>query len=199
VLFGRSPLFVFDPTDDSNSPLPDLHAAVVTNWSLYPSHLRTLFTKAFTTGLHDPVNGRVQESVWRRALAQTRDGVRQCPWCGKENLFDASASAATCWFCDRVMDAPMRLVIDGWAVVLNEGSRVYGHHLRRDYDFESVVAEVSRHPTRPDTWGLRNAGVLDWRVEVPGRESAVVGPGRVVGLVPGTTIRFGPATGRIER
>jgi serine/threonine protein kinase len=198
VLFGRAPLFVFDPDDDTNAPLPDLHAAVLANWGLYPNHLRALFTKAFTTGLRDPINGRVQESVWRRGLAQTRDGVRQCPWCGKENLFEPNGTDATCWFCDRAMRLPLRLVIDEWVVVLNETSRIHGHHLRRNYDFTTIVAEVVRHPSRPDAWGLRNATADTWGVEVPGREKSTVEPGRAVGLVPGTVIRFGSAVGRIE-
>jgi DNA-binding helix-hairpin-helix protein with protein kinase domain len=196
-LFGRSPLFVFDPTDDSNGPLPDLHGAVLTNWGLYPGPLRGLFTKAFTTGLRDPVNGRVQESVWRRALAQTRDSVRDCPWCGKQNLFDADATVTPCWFCERALDAPLRIVIDGWVVILNEDTRLHGHHLRRDYDFESVVAEVARHPSRPDTWGLRNMSDQPWRVEVPGRPPTTIEPSRSVGLVPGTRIDFGRIAGLI--
>ncbi len=128
---------------------------------------------------------------------QTCDGVRECPWCGKENLFDVEQVVSACWFCERSMDAPLRITVDGWVVILNEGTRLHGHHLRRDYDFETTVAEVSRHPSRPDTWGLRNTTDAPWRVEVPGRQPALIGPQRSVGLVPGTTVDFGSAKGLI--
>jgi len=87
-LFGRSPLFVFDPDDRSNEPLPDLHAGVIRNWQLYPPPIRDLFVQAFTAGIRDPLGGRVRESVWRSALARLRDTIVRCGTCGKENFTD---------------------------------------------------------------------------------------------------------------
>ena len=51
--FGLNPLFVFDPENPSNSPLPGDPMNVW--WPLYPEHFRRVFTHAFTTGLHDAV------------------------------------------------------------------------------------------------------------------------------------------------
>ena len=71
------------PSDESNSPLPEVHGSVLINWELYPAALRRLFVTAFTTGLTDPRNGRVRESVWQKALSRAArphhavPGVRQ--------------------------------------------------------------------------------------------------------------------------
>ena len=197
-MFGTSPLFVFDPDDDSNAPLPDLHGPVADNWRLHPEEIRVLFTRAFTTGLVDPRNGRVRESVWRRALVRLRDSIAQCSWCGAENYFDPSRSAQGCWACRAPLAAPLRLVFDDAVVVLNEATRVCAHHLRHDYDLSTVIAEVTRHPEHRDRWGLRNRSGVDWKVAFPGGDVVSVAPGRAVGLLPGTHFDFGGRVASLE-
>jgi serine/threonine protein kinase len=196
-LFGSDPLFVFDPDDDSNAPHPELHASVLANWPLYPRAVRELFTAAFTRGLRDPRNGRVREGVWRKAMSQLRDSIVECPVCERENLWDDAGGAIECWACDAVIDPPVRLRFDGSYVVLNRATRVYRHHLERDYDFTTVVAEVVQHPTRPDVWGLRNAGGGRWRVSPPGGSTYEIGPGQTVALIPDTIVDLGAARATI--
>jgi serine/threonine protein kinase len=197
VLFGREPRFVFDPADSSNSPMPDLHSSVVVNWDIYPEFIRRLFTQAFTSGLTDPANGRVRESVWRSALARLRDLVVCCPACSKESFWQDGAGEQRCWNCDRPLSAPVRLVIDGRPLALNRGTCVYRHHVMLDYDFATVVGQVIAHPDRPDRWGLRNESDQTWEVVMPSDERVTADPGRSVGLLPGTRIRIGPATAMI--
>ncbi len=57
-------------TTTRTAPVPDLHGTMVRYWQLYPGFVRELFITAFTTGLSDPRNGRVRESVWRSAMAR---------------------------------------------------------------------------------------------------------------------------------
>jgi eukaryotic-like serine/threonine-protein kinase len=190
-LFGRNPLFIFDPIDTSNAPLEEQHDPVADNWSMFPAFIRELFTRAFTIGLREPRN-RVQGSVWRRELARLRDQIGQCGWCGKENFLALGDQVRTCWFCERPLDRGTRLVFDhGRSVVLSERSRVLPHHIGKSYDFANPVAELVRHPRNPDLWGLRNAGSSAWLVLPPGREELEIVPGRSVTLVPGLKIAFG--------
>ena len=74
-LFGRAPLFIFDPSDSSNGPVLELHDTPRLLWHLYPESIRQLFTQSFTVGLRDPVDGRVPESVWRAAMISLRDSI----------------------------------------------------------------------------------------------------------------------------
>jgi DNA-binding helix-hairpin-helix protein with protein kinase domain len=196
-LFGREPLFVFDPHDTSNAPVPELHGSVLSNWGLYPEQIHRLFVQAFTVGLTDPVNGRVRESVWRSALSQLRDVVMRCPACAKESFWRADVRGSRCWSCDRVLPDPVRLIVDGRSLVLNSGTTVYGHHVRRDYDFATVVARIIVHPERPNRWGLRNESLESWEVVLPSGERIVAEPGRTVGLLPGTRVQIGPASATI--
>jgi serine/threonine protein kinase len=197
VLFGREPKFVFDPNDQSNAPVPELHGSVLTNWTIYPEHIRRLFTQAFTVGLSDPRNGRVRESVWRSALARLRDLVMKCPACSKESFWQDGARDMRCWSCDRPLRDPVRLVIDGRPLALNRGTVVYRHHLMLDYDFATVVGQVIPHPSKPDQWGLRNESSEPWEVVLPSDETMSAAPGRAVGLLPGTRIRIGRTSATI--
>jgi serine/threonine protein kinase len=197
-LLGTNPLFIFDPDDDSNAPVPDLHGPVSDNWQLYPIAIKTLFTRAFTTGLRDPRNGRVRESVWRRALVQLHDSIAQCRSCGRQNFFDPTRPGLACWACRAPIGTPLRLVFNDAVVVLNEATRLRGHHLRHDYDLTTVVAEVTRHPQQRDRWGLRNRSPVDWAVALPSGERLSVASGRTVGLVPGTRIDFGGRVAALE-
>ena len=197
VLFGREPTFVFDPDDQSNAPLPDLHRSVLSNWISYPESIRRLFTQAFTGGLDDPINGRVRESVWRSALARLRDLVMQCPACSKESFWQDGVDNRSCWNCYRRLADPVRLVIDGRPLVLNRGTAVCRHHLMLDYDFTTVVGHVIAHPNRPDRWGLRNDSTEPWEVVLPNDEPMWAEPGQTVGLLPGTRIQVGRSVATI--
>jgi serine/threonine protein kinase len=195
-LFGTEPLFVFDPEDDSNAPDPVVHGAVLQYWPLYPRYLRDDFTRAFTVGLREP-SRRVREGVWRSHLSRLLDGIVVCA-CGRENLTDDGVPMGACWSCGVALPPPVRLRFGPRVLVLNAGTRVTGHHLRRDYAHDDTVAEVVVHPSRPDLWGLRNHTSATWSVAGPDGSAQEVGPGRSIGLLPGATLQIGGVTATIE-
>lgn len=194
-LFGSSPLFVFDPDDDSNAPDPLEHSGVLANWALLPAYVQALFVQAFGAGLRDPQR-RVRESVWRATLARLLDGIATCTRCGKEN-FSTDGVVGRCWSCGHDMEPPLRLVVDGRVLVLGVGTRLCRHHLYRDYDLSSVVGEVVRHPQR-DLWGLRNVSGQSWSVRIPGHDTSEVAPGQAMSLVDGAVLSLGGSTARLE-
>lgn len=193
VLFGREPLFIFDPDNPANAPLPELHDSVLTNWALYPEHIRRLFVTAFTAGLVDPINGRVRESVWRAALARARDLIVRCPTCRKENFWTPGQVVA-CWNCGNAIPTPMRFEINGNALVINGDTVLCRHHVAFDYDFLTVVGRVAQHPDHADRWGLRNESDRVWTVRLRSGDVAEVSPGRSVALQPGTSIKVDATT-----
>jgi hypothetical protein len=198
VLFGQSPLFVFDPADESNSPVPELHDAVPRFWSLYPEFLRSLFVQAFTRGLHDADHGRIRESVWRSNLARLRDCIVRCT-CGKESFVDPGEGVRRCWFCDRIIPQPSWLRVEGRSIALSAGATLCAHHLRSDYDFETVIGEVVAHPTRQGLLGLRNRGDVTWEAVLADGETHEVEPGRSIRLEDGATIDLGVAKASVTR
>ncbi len=206
-LYGLEPVFIFDPQDESNRPVPEFHPLPIAFWPIYPKSLRDLFTRAFTTGLRDPTNGRVGESEWRSAMIKLRDSIMHCPGCQGENFYDpdalrqAGGRPPACWNCGQEATLPFRVRIDKTVVLLNRGTRLFHHHVdpQRMYDFSGAVAEVTQHPTQPDVLGLKNVGGQKWTFQGPDHVVKEVAPGMNCRLVSGATVNFGTASGEIRR
>ena len=203
-LYGREPLFVFDPADDSNRPDPRHHKAVLALWPLYPRVLQALFTRAFTAGLSDP-GARVTETQWMEALVRYRDALYPCADCGAEIPHDAEAVRESggpprCWGCGSVAPTPMRLRVGREVVALSPGVRLHAHHLdpARRFDFGVPLAEVAAHPAEPGRLGLKNLSTEKWALTAPGGPTQDVPPGRAATLANGSRLHFGRAEGEVR-
>src|SRR5690242_2109923 len=105
--FGIEPLFIFDPGDPSNRPVPGDRA--LTWWPIYPEQCRRVFIRAFTAGLQDAsLNGRVTEGTWRRVLLGLHDCVCACPACGAALFYDPEQAGQCCWSCSAPLPVPSR-------------------------------------------------------------------------------------------
>jgi DNA-binding helix-hairpin-helix protein with protein kinase domain len=201
-LYGTEAVFIFDPLDLSNAPDPRHHKNALVFWSVYPGFLRELFTQAFTDGIRDPQHGRVRESKWRATMVRLRDAITYCAHCGAENFHDADAvdgRLGCCWSCKQKLRLPPRIRIARNFVVLNHDTLLFPHHVddEKKYDFTRPVAAVTRHPTDPNIWGLKNVSEQSWSSTNSRGEVKDVLPGRSVSLALGTRINFGHAEGEI--
>lgn len=211
-LYGSDPVFIFDPNNTSNRPLPGQHDNALAFWPIYPAFIKRLFTRAFTEGIADPVHGRVRESEWRAAMIQLRDVLCYCPNCQAENFYDAEAlrasgnshSVGNCWACGQPVRLPPRIrLVQGsghQVVVLRHDSKLYPHHIDHAcaYDFRQPMAEIAIHPTNPSIWGLRNLTSEKWVATTANGTVHDVAPGRTVTIATGTRINFGPSEGELR-
>lgn len=204
-LYGTEPIFVFDPANDTNRPMPGYHDNALAFWSLYPQFVRDLFVEAFTDGIHDP-QARVRESEWRAAMVHLRDAIIYCPHCGAENFYDVERLKAsgghpgTCWSCNGDLVLPPRIRIDDAIVMLNFDTKIYPHHVdnRKLYDFKKPIAEVNQHPKDPSIWGLRNLSDEKWVITTNDGTIMDVESGRSARIAVGTQINFGKKVGEIR-
>ena len=198
-LYGTEPLFIFDPSDNSNAPDPQYQRNALAFWSVYPHFLRDLFTKAFTDGIRDPQHGRVRESNWRAVMVRLRDSIIYCTHCNVENFHDGGEDNDRCWSCRRQLRLPPRVRIAKNFVMLNHDTFLFAHHVdeEKKYDFTHPVAAVTKHPVDPDIWGLKNLSLETWSTTNNKGEVKDVSPGRSVTLALGTRINFGHAEGEI--
>ncbi|GHC58237.1 protein kinase domain-containing protein [Streptomyces cinnamoneus] len=192
-LYGRQPLFVFDPQDGSNEPDPVEQSTVLHTWDAAPEVLRDLFTHNFTVGLRDPA-ARVRESQWRDALRAVLDGVVDCAHCGRQNMTEPEeTTAGTCWSCRSVLVLPPRLVLTTPSpraerhVRLGRAARVHAHHLvpeptRHDYGDATLVAELTEHPQKPGRFGLANRSGAAWTGTRSDGTTQQIAPGQTVPL-----------------
>ncbi len=203
-LYGFEPVFIYDPSDESNRPVPGYHDSVILYWSLYPQFLRDLFLRAFTDGLFDAKHGRVRESEWRKAFVQLRDSLIYCGRCGKESFYDAEKVRVNhphlCWNpkCNATLQLPPRLRVGKSVVMLNHDTKLFPHHLGDDYNFTAPVAEVAQHPQNPNLWGLRNVSQQNWSVTRSDGVIPEVPPGKSATIALGAKINFGPVEGEIR-
>jgi DNA-binding helix-hairpin-helix protein with protein kinase domain len=194
--FGTEPLFVFDRHDDANRPPPG--DPMWTWWPIYPVFFREVFERAFTAGLTDSSGAaRITEGVWRRALLRLADCVSACP-CKASVCYDLDNPAARCWNCGRVPPRPLVLQLPGGTVVVSEGAVITAHHLRRDRDYDTVVAAVEAQTTAAGQVVVRNVGEQPWTMKPDGEPPKRVAPARRLAARP-MTIDFGTVRGRILR
>ena len=198
-LYGQDPVFVFDPANEMNRPVPGFHDNALAYWPILPKTLKDLLVRSFTDGIVDPAGGRVRETEWRATLCRLQDSLCYCQECGVENFCEPAAGARTsqsktlCWSCSAKVVMPPLLAFDHTVVCLNRDARLYSHHVSRDslYDFSRVQAMVRRHPSRDGVWGLRNESDLLWTASPPRGSPREVGRGQSVTLTQGLRIDFG--------
>ncbi|WNV87633.1 protein kinase domain-containing protein [Umezawaea sp. Da 62-37] len=201
-IYGINPVFIFDPVNGSNRPVPGVHVNAPIFWKLYPKVVRDIFTRVFTEGLADP-GRRPAFGQWESALSAAVDAIFECSQCGRQNFYCPTNAAGTCWGCAKPFRTPPRLAIDGRRVViLNPDTKLYAHHLSKRGEAllpDPPLAEVVKHATL-DVYGLKNLGARQWFASIPGAASAhPVAPGRSVTLTPGTQIDFGAVHAVIEQ
>jgi DNA-binding helix-hairpin-helix protein with protein kinase domain len=203
-LYGMEPVFIFDPVDHSNEPVPGYQDSVLAFWPIYPAFLRDLFTKSFTEGIRDPLHGRIRESAWRKAMTRLHDSIFYCR-CGAENFYDADALRAAvgnlrdCWNCGSRPQLPARIRIGRAVVMLDPGSKLYRHHVQDDgpVNFAAPIAEVISHPTDATRLGLKNLDNRSW-VAVSDDGVCEISPAKILTISAGTRINFGEAEGEIR-
>jgi len=205
AIYGERPVFIFDPDDDSNRPVPGPHQNALDLWPYYPKFFRDLFIRAFTYGVADPNNGRVRESQWRKAMVRLRDSVLQCNACGgdAESFWDASEpwSGVSCWRCGKPFTPPLYLEFDtGARLLAMPGAQLWPHHITDIalYDFSKSVGDIVRHPSKPSVLGIRNASEQTWHMIKASGSTQDVVPNTSVQLVPGTSIDFGTSMAKVR-
>jgi DNA-binding helix-hairpin-helix protein with protein kinase domain len=198
TLFGDRALFVYDPHDRSNEPVPGWHDTLMRLWQIYPQLLRDLFTQAFTAGIHNP-GQRVRETVWLHLMARLRDTIHHCPHCMAENFHDGQTTQS-CWHCSNTVPKPLCLKLKNHSVVMANGAELYGQHLnaKNASDANKAVARVVVHPRQAHILGLENRDGAPWHAVTPKGKEITIHPGVRVTLRPGVQIDFGGVKGVIE-
>ncbi len=84
--------------------------------------------------------------------------------------------------------------------MLNHDTQLFPHHVDHNcaYDFSQPIAEVSRHPSDPRIWGLKNLSPDVWTAVAPAGEIRTVEPGRSMTLAACVRIQFGSGEGEIR-
>ena len=200
-LYGKNPIFIYDPNDKSNRPVKGYQDNVIIYWELYPQVIRDLFIKSFTVGLTAP-NKRVTEKEWLEAFANLLSGIVLCPKCGAEVFFDAqkhdNGIAQTCWNCKSTVPMPATLIVGKSRVLLQIDAKLYAHHIYGNFDMNTVVGSVVQNPKNPNLWGIRNESTENWTYIKPDGMQIPVAIGKSAAIAKDVRIDFGQMTGEFK-
>lgn len=202
-LYGEDPIFIFNPQNNNNRPIPGCHDNAIAFWPIYTERIRNLFTQTFVMGAHHPTK-RVAETVWREALIELKNSIVICS-CGMENFYDIykliNNQTNKCWSCRQILVPASRLRINNEIVVLNLNTKLYGHHLIKSekFIFKRILGEVIPHPKIKALMGLKNLGQIPWEIENSEGKKYRIDFGKSFTIEDGTKIYFGEVEGNIRK
>lgn len=196
-LFGFDSVFIMDPTDPKNRPVPGVHNNVLRRWNIYPTLLRKAFCKTFgKEAIKDPTK-RLMDMQWFRILLQIRSMYAKCPNCGKETFIDVTDSNNKCIYCNTKISGLNTLNVGRFTIPLVDGQPIYNCMVSSKINDMDIKA--GRVIARKDIVGLENISDTPWTVILPDGQSRVVGKGHSLPAKKGFKIRFGQdETGEIK-
>ena len=195
-LFGYESIFIMDPTNPKNRPVPGIHNNVIRRWPIYPSLLKRAFCKTFGTEAIKDQPKRLMDKQWYNILLQIRSMYAKCPNCGEETFIDSTDSNNTCINCHKAIPAPNVLSVGKFSIPLVAGQPIYCCMVSDDTDIENKVGKAI---TKQGMVGLENNSDTPWTVILPDGRSRVVEKGHSMPAQKGFKIRFGQdATGEIK-
>ncbi len=186
-LYGSEALFIMDPNDASNCPVPGVHDNVRQIWKYLPDYMRDIFTKAFSQKAFATPNARPTELEWINALTRFRSSVYKCR-CGNE-VFVQADGRQRCEKCGAAVVPPFSVVFTNYSMPAMNGGRVYRCQVgicNADKALEPVGAIVENR-SHPGVFGLKNMSERLWEVSCGGRQTKVE-PGHVTQLADGMSI-----------
>jgi serine/threonine protein kinase len=190
-LYGTKPVFIFDPHNASNRPVPGIHTAPLKLWSLFPEFFRAAFVKSFCDGMRNP-DVRLPENEWLKLLVKLRDEFISCPSCGLTLPVEkfSSQGQILCGKCGGRFNFPLRFVIHNkYAVPLFPGKTIYACHVKNTDDWFTVAAKVLNQKFR-DRWVIKNLSGESWFVSPAGGAGKNFDTGSAVPVVEDVTISF---------
>jgi hypothetical protein len=194
-IYGREPVFIFDPNDNSNEPVEGLNNNVIKRWPLFPKYVRDTFIEAFShKALIDP-EARVIEKNWLKTFIRLRSEIYKCD-CG-EIFFADSRDATPCPACGKEHRFDMRIEIGKHSIAVHRRTKLYACHTEEDSDdFEAITGEVLQNAVC-GTFELKNRSKKAWLVINAAGKQVSKGPGKTVPLEKGMSIIFGGLSARI--
>ena len=174
--YGRSAVFMFDPKNPDNRPIPENKNAI-NFWPTLTPAVQDLFIQCFGEGLNKPTK-RPTASKWTNALNSMRAGLISCS-CGIGDRFvkdnEMKGSKYECPKCKKQYSV---LSIGDDRYPLKRGKEIYALSIGAN-SFDRVIGRVAGKTNSKGKvmLGLLNDSNMDWKV-VRDKEEYTVNPGR---------------------
>lgn len=188
--YGSEPIFVYDPKDMRNRPIPGTDRNLKLFWNIYPQYIRNLFVRAFSQEVMHKQKARVLEKEWLDAFFRLRAETGKCPYC-KNEMFYTAEGVNECFECKKKINKPAVLLFKNYQLPVYNGMKVYLWHIDSTLeDIETIAGEIVANPKNPQMLGLRNTFTYTWNVNLPDGSQKPLAPGSVVPIKDGFVIDF---------
>lgn len=175
-LYGTKPVFIFDPNDQSNAPIPGVHPNPIKLWPLYPNYLKEAFIKSFCQGMRDP-NARLSDNEWQTILIRLRGEIQTCT-CRYQafihTLYSDDKEQCQCPKCKNTLSLPLILDHPKWPSYLCPGNDLYKCHTEEHSDdYLTLTGSVRTHKDNKNNYGIRNLSGRIWRFSFEDTEKEI--------------------------
>lgn len=192
IHYGKDPVFIYDPNNDSNRPVRGVHDNVIRLWNIYPEFIREAFTISFTYGIQEP-NARLIEKYWVQLMVQLKLDIIHCG-CGRvafSSTFEKRGEhTMVCQSCGSTIYI---LGVNSYELPLNAGANLYRCITEKNNDdFTTVTGTVVENRLKKGLFGIKNMTRKSWQATFPDQSVREVGPGKAVPIWKGLHIEFEP-------
>nr|WP_325259804.1 protein kinase [uncultured Oscillibacter sp.] len=189
--YGTDPVFILDPMNDRNRPIPGSDANLRRFWPIYPQYIQDAFIRAFSHEVMMKKAPRVLETEWLALFFRLRAETCLCPLCKKETFYSVTRDSLRCMECEKVVRRPALLKTGKFHLPIVPRQKVYLWYLDSDRnDIETVVSEVVSNSKDPRILGFKNVSNYTWKITLPDGSQRPLAPGGVVPAKDGFVINF---------
>jgi len=166
-LYGTNPVFIFDPQDDSNRPVLNIHTNPINLWPLYPDFIQKAFVQTFSEGMIKP-GKRLTEYEWTKLLIKLRDDIITCP-CGTGVFLSSLDPNETieCPRCANNYPYPSHMNINDFHINIFPGNEILYCHIYGGENYKTIIGKVVRSRSDHTRLGIKNYSAKSWRVRQP--------------------------------
>lgn len=189
--YGKGCIFIMDPDDNSNRPIPSLHTNVLRRWPYFPRLLRETFIKAFSKESITNPTKRIMDRTWQQVLLQLRAQYLKCPSCNKMTFIDPNLTESKCVRCRTKINSPLILKIGNYRLPLLPSQKIYACQAQAAMNVElsEIYGEVIIN-SKTGGVGILNKSNATWAVVLSTGEVRNIESGRGFPILRDLTIRF---------
>lgn len=187
--YGEEPIFVYDPQNSRNRPVPGTDKNLKLFWNIYPDYIRNTFIKAFSKDVMEKKAPRVIEKEWLNVFMRLKASIVRCPYCHEET-FIYQQGENKCIECNKVLSVKNAIRFPSVTIPLYPGTKLMLLHAdSTQEDITTQIGEVVANPQRRDLFGIRNVSDVIWRVTLPDGSVKSLIPGNIAPIKAGFKIQ----------
>ncbi len=200
IVYGSSPVFIFDPKNSSNRPIRGVHVNAIKMWPQLPDYMKEIFVKAFSkeSMTYIPARkayaaARIIERDWLDVLIRFKSSIVPCS-CGNEEF--VVDGAKNCSSCGRALPVASYIKTKRHTVPAYPGVSIMKMEIEDCSDDQAitpiaVVLTSAGNPNDPFSFCVKNITTETWKCTTSLGSQRNLAPGEMMPAKPGIKVSTG--------